>query len=155
MKVENLMTKIVASCREDMPLSAAAKLMWDCDCGSVPVVSSDGRVIGMITDRDICMAAWMQNRPLSAIPVWEAMSREVYACTPDESVASAERLMCSRQVRRLPVVDEERRLVGMLSLADLVRHAQRRDRKAPQIVPAEIFATLAEICMPREAAPAS
>jgi CBS domain-containing protein len=154
MTVDSLMTRTVAACREDQPVSVAAKLMWDCDCGSVPVVDGEGRVIGMITDRDICMAAWMQNRPPSNIPVWEAMSREVYTCAPSETVAAAERLMCSRQVRRLPVVDEEHRLVGILSLADLVRQVQRAGGPAAQVVPAEVAATLAEICQPREAMPA-
>jgi CBS domain-containing protein len=154
MTVETVMTRTVAACRADQPVSVAANLMWDCDCGSVPVVDGEGRVIGMITDRDICMAAWMQNRPPSNIPVWEAMSREVYTCAPSESVAAAERLMCSRQVRRLPVVDEEHRLVGILSLADLVRQVQRGGGRASQVVPAEVAATLAEICQPREAMPA-
>ena len=154
MTVETIMTRTVAACREDQPVSVAAKLMWDCDCGAVPVVDGEGRVIGMITDRDICMAAWMQNRPPSNIPVWEAMSREVYTCAPSESVAAAERLMCSRQVRRLPVVDEEHRLIGILSLADLVRQVQRGGGRASQVVPAEVAATLAEICQPREAMPA-
>jgi CBS domain-containing protein len=150
-KVEKLMTRNVACCRVDDSLAAAAKLMWDCDCGAVPVVGGDGRVVGMITDRDICMATWMQNRSPAAIPVADAMSREVYTCSPAQSVTTAERLMCSRQVRRLPVVDADGRPVGILSLADLVREAERPLGRTHKIVPKEIAATLAEICQPREA----
>jgi CBS domain-containing protein len=150
-KVEKLMTRNVACCRVDESLAAAAKLMWDCDCGAVPVVGTDGRVVGMITDRDICMATWMQSRSPSAIPVAEAMSREVYTCTPSQTVTAAERLMCSRQIRRIPVVDAERRPVGILSLADLVREAERPIGKTHQVVPKEVAAVLAEICQPREA----
>jgi CBS domain-containing protein len=150
-KVEKLMTRNVASCRADESLAAAARLMWDCDCGALPVVSAEGHVIGMITDRDICMATWMESRPPSAIPVAQAMSREVYTCTPGQSITAAERLMRSRQVRRLPVVDGERRLVGILSLADLVRESERPVGRAHKVVPKEIATTLGEICQPREA----
>jgi CBS domain-containing protein len=134
-KVEKLMTRNVACCRVDESLAAAAKLMWDCDCGAVPVVGTDGRVVGSP----------------SAIPVAEAMSREVYTCTPSQTVTAAERLMCSRQIRRIPVVDAERRPVGILSLADLVREAERPIGKTHQVVPKEVAAVLAEICQPREA----
>jgi CBS domain-containing protein len=150
MKVQELMTKKVAACRADDACNAAVKLMWDCDCGAVPVVGNDEKLAGMITDRDVCIAAWAQDRSPSAIPVSSVMSRDLCVCSPSDSVESAERLMRSRKVRRVPVIDAERRLVGILSLADVVRAADngRGGRKA--VAPDEVAATLADICQPRQ-----
>jgi CBS domain-containing protein len=155
MKVDMLMTREVASCQGDDPCSAAARLMWECDCGAVPVLDSERRMAGIITDRDICMATWMQDRPPSAIPISAVMARDLSVCSPNDTVETAERLMRTRQIRRLPVVDEDRRLIGILSLADIVRAADgagarsekldRMDRVQPQ----EVTATLADICQPR------
>src|SRR5687768_2334487 len=118
MKVTDLMTRKVACVRADEPLSSAAKLMWDCDCGAVPVIDGSDRVVGMITDRDICMATWSRDQAPSGISVHQAMSEELHQCSPDASVATAEGLMRSKQIRRIPVVDENQRLAGILSLAD-------------------------------------
>jgi CBS domain-containing protein len=143
MKVKEVMTSNVSCVRSSEPLSAAAKLMWDCDCGAVPVIDEASRVIGMITDRDICMSCWSQDRGPSAIQVSESMSKEIYSCTPEDSLDSAENLMRSRQVRRLPVVDREGRLAGIISLADLAKRTRGRD---------EVTSTLASICKPRAVA---
>lgn len=155
MTVERLMTANVFCCRTDEPASAAARVMWDHDCGVVVVVARDGRAAGMITDRDICMATWMQDRPPSLILAADVMSRELYACAPGDPIAVAKRLMRSRQVRRIPVLDGEGRPVGILSLADLVREAERPQRRAHRVVPEEIATTLAEICQPRDGAAAA
>jgi CBS domain-containing protein len=155
MKVEQLMTKEVARCGPEDPCSTAARLMWDCDCGAVPVLADDGRLVGMITDRDICMAAWMQDRSPSAIRVSAVMARDVAFCSPSDPVETAERSMRSRQIRRLPVVGPDGRLLGILSLADIVRAAEgsrsRTDRpdRTDRVQPQEIAATLADICQPR------
>jgi len=98
-------------------------LMWEHDCGCVPVVDSGGHVIGMLTDRDVCMGAYTQGRPLAAIPVITAMSPDVFSCRPEDTVASAERLMWAKQVRRLPVTDDAGRLMGLITLNDIARHA--------------------------------
>jgi CBS domain-containing protein len=150
MKVLDLMTKDVACVRDTDPLSTAAQLMWDCDCGAVPVIDSSEQVVGMITDRDICMATWSRNCPPSDIPVSAAMSRELFHCSPDSSVSAAENLMRSRQVRRIPVLDPNRRLAGILSLADIARRADSVGlRAAPsELQPMEIATTLANICQP-------
>jgi CBS domain-containing protein len=99
--------------------------MWEADIGCVPVVDGDGGVIGMLTDRDICMAAYTQGRPLADIPVASAMSKQVYSCRPSDAVAVALKVMETTQVHRLPVVDQHDQLVGLLSLADIAREAQR------------------------------
>jgi CBS domain-containing protein len=137
--------------RADEPLSTAVRLMWDCDCGAIPVTDPQSeRVVGMITDRDVCMAAWSRDCAPSIIAVGEVMSRNLFYSTPSESVSAAENLMRLQQVRRLPVLDGDGKLVGILSLADLV--VQPRGSSASSFngdVPAsEVAATLASICQP-------
>jgi CBS domain-containing protein len=150
MRVAEVMTKKVACCSPDDPASVPARLMWDCDCGTIPVVdSATQRTVGMITDRDICMATLMQNRPPSAIPVAEVMSRKLHSCPPDARLADAERLMRTHQIRRLPVLDGDGRLLGILSLADIVREAERGgSQPGRQVAPEEVAITLGEICEP-------
>jgi CBS domain-containing protein len=148
MKVRDLMTSGVASIDSDDSLSSAARMMWECDCGVIPVTRA-GRVLGVITDRDICMASWIRNQPISELRVSDSMSRELFSCSPDDNVSVAERLMQSRQIRRLPVIDKEGHLVGILSLADIVRGTERAGRGVSDVSSNEVASTLATICQPR------
>jgi CBS domain-containing protein len=125
MKVESLMSRDVAVCTIDDNLDVAARLMWERDCGAVPVLDGDDRVVGIITDRDVCMAAYIQGLPLREIPVTTAMAETVHMLRTDDLVVDAERLMAEKQVRRMPVVDSDQHVVGMLALADLIREATR------------------------------
>jgi CBS domain-containing protein len=122
LSVGEIMTDAVTSCSPDEPLNAAARQMWEHDCGAVPVVES-GKVVGIITDRDICMAAYTQGRPLSAIVIKDVMAHHVHACRPEDTLARAASLMADARVRRLPVIDAEQRLVGIVSVADIARTA--------------------------------
>jgi CBS domain-containing protein len=141
------MTKQVASVRATDSAAVAARLMWDCDCGAVPVVDENGCAVAMLTDRDICMGALMRDRAPSAIPVSEVMSRDLQCCEPDDNLSTAEQTMRAYQIRRVPIVDRERRLLGMLSLADIVRATDhQRGRGARPIGPEEVAGTLADIC---------
>jgi CBS domain-containing protein len=155
MRVEEIMTKSVRTCRPEDTLSQAAQIMWEADCGAVPVVSSEGegRVVGMITDRDVCMATYTRGRTLAELRVRDAMAGDLRCCKPSDTLAEAEESMRSAQVRRLPVVDESGHLVGLLSLADLAREAAReRGSKRPAIRSQEVGDTLASICQSRHAA---
>ena len=156
MLVKNLMTKNPRSCSPSEALNAAAHVMWEADCGSIPIVDEERHVVGFLTDRDICMAAYTQGRLLSEIPIHAAMSNAVLSCRADDTVDAAETQMRDARVRRLPVVNEERQLVGILSLNDLAREAAHpghgHTTDAPQ--PADLAQTLAEICTPRWAASA-
>lgn len=125
MNVEMLMTKNVRVCRPEDTLEEAARAMWDYDCGCVPVLDADERVVGVITDRDVCMSAWSQGRTLREIPVAAAMSWKVLTCKPTDQVELAEDIMRTNQVRRLPVVDDDGKLAGLISLADVAREATR------------------------------
>jgi CBS domain-containing protein len=120
MKVKDIMTRDIGTCRPHDSLAAAAKLMWDRDIGAVPVVDPEGKVIGLITDRDICMAAHFTGEPIALVAVSHAMSKTVVAADPEQSVEAAEQLMAAKQIRRLPVTQGEK-LVGMLSLSDIAR----------------------------------
>jgi CBS-domain-containing membrane protein len=123
MLVMQLMSYPVTVCYVGDNLSQAARLMADGDRGALPVLDDIGRVIGMVTDRDICLAAYRLGRPLAEISVRSTMSSRVYSCGPEDPLGLAEQLMRQHQVRRLPVVDPDGRPVGVLSLTDLARAA--------------------------------
>ncbi len=125
MKVQNIMTSDVEACGPESDLAAAAAIMWRKDCGSVPVVDAEGRIVGMITDRDICMAVSTRNRLATDLRVSEVMSGKVYACAPDDNIRDAMETMQSSQLRRLPVVDADGILRGILSINDVVLHSRR------------------------------
>ena len=152
MRVEQIMTRPVQSCRPEDTLAHAAQLMWDRDCGCLPVMESNGaeRVIGMITDRDICMCALFEGSPLGSLKVRQAMAKQVQACRPDDGLADAERVMRDARVRRLPVVDENDALVGMISLADIAQAAERASTlERPEITPLDVGMAFAEISCPQ------
>jgi len=120
MTVDDLMRRDVQTCRPETDLSTVAMQMQQGDCGVLPVVSSSGEVVGMITDRDICMAAAIKHCDVASIRVSEVISGNVYACSPDAEIHTAFSVMRQKHVRRLPVVTaEEGKLVGILSINDL------------------------------------
>jgi CBS domain-containing protein len=145
MKVEEMMSTRVETCRLGDSLERAAQLMWDTDCGVVPVIDDESRVVGMVTDRDVCMAAYTQGKPLGQIPVSSACSRKVYCCKLNDSLQTAENLMRVAQVRRLPVVDEDGQLWGLVSLGDLAQHVHRGGGSPDGLSYASIALTLAAI----------
>jgi CBS domain-containing protein len=150
MKIENLMTCEVQTCHPEEALTSAAQKMWECDIGSLPVVDNNDHVIGMITDRDICMAAYTQGRSLSEIPIAVAMSKELFGCSPNDSIKDAEEALRSHQVRRLPVLNERQKLVGIVSLSDIIREAEHEmNFKNREISTQEVTSTLATISQPR------
>jgi CBS domain-containing protein len=122
MRVREIMTNDVKTCRPETNLAEAVKLMWERDCGVLPVVKSDGRVSGMITDRDICVAVATRGQTADRIAVRDVAAGTACTCTPDDDAVLALQTMKAQRVRRLPVVDAEGRLKGILSLNDLVRH---------------------------------
>lgn len=121
MRVEERMTKDICCCRTEDSLATAARQLWDRDCGCLPVVDDRGHVLGMITDRDICMAAMTTGKALTELLVAYAMARNVAVTRPSDSLHEAEMIMRARSVRRLPVLDEQNRVIGILSCNDLFR----------------------------------
>ena len=153
MKVEQLMTCDVKVCTDADMLNRAAQLMWETDCGCIPVIhaNGDGHVVGVVTDRDITMAAYTQGKQLWAIPVTSAMSHEVIACHANDGISQAEALMSDNRVRRLPVLDQHERLAGIISLNDIAREAQRETSagRRAEVTEQAVTETLASICQPR------
>lgn len=151
MKVKDLMTTDVKCCAEYSTLNTAAQMMWENDIGCVPVIDKDGRAIGMLTDRDVCMSAYIQGVPLTGALVTSAMSKEVFSCAPEADLTAAEKLMREKQIHRLLVIDAERHPVGLVSLNDIALEGAREAemKKARQVSDAEISGLLASVCAPR------
>ncbi|MGH9460142.1 MAG: CBS domain-containing protein [Vicinamibacteria bacterium] len=152
MKVERLMKTDVNACRPDDTGNCAARIMWERDCGFVPVVDERERVLAVVTDRDLCIAAYTQGKPLQEITLRSVMSQEIFSCQPDDDLAEAQTVMRERQVRRLPVTDAEGRLKGILSLSDITREAAKEAQSHPKKVEvsySEVAETLAGINIPR------
>ena len=126
MTVKELMSRNVKSCSEDADLATVAKIMWDGDCGMVPIVNDEGRIKGVITDRDICIAAATRSMSPASLHAREVMSQNVSACVATDDVREALAMLKDRRIRRLPVVDDQDRLVGVVSLNDLVMRAECR-----------------------------
>jgi CBS domain-containing protein len=140
MKARDLMTAHVAICAAQDTLARAAQVMWEADCGCLPVTDTSGGVVGMITDRDICMAAYTRGKLLDAVTVESVMCRDVAGCHPDDSISTIENTMRERQIRRVPVI-ERGRLVGIVTLGDLVRATQSGTVRATLSVPGVLKAT--------------
>lgn len=126
MKVKDLMTTDVKRCSPETNLAAAAKIMWEGDCGAVPVTDERGFVVGVITDRDICIAAATRPSREGEIPVKDVISKAAYTCAPGDDVRAALDTMKARKVRRLPVVDQGGRLVGIVSIHDIAEQSRNR-----------------------------
>jgi CBS domain-containing protein len=147
MKIAELMNQPIAMCHVNDPLTEAANLMWARDCGALAVVDDEGRLVGMITDRDICMAAAIQGRPINELLVNVAMSKHVYFVAADETLDDVEALMSEHQVRRIPVVDLQQRPIGMVSITDLALASARSDSRI-QRAESKLARTMAAICRP-------
>lgn len=143
MKVEEVMVRDVKFCTSDDSLNHAAQIMWETDCGCVPVTDNDGRAIGMLTDRDICMAAFTQGATLNALRVSDSMSRELFGCRPDDDLLAAQQVMREHRVRRLPVMGEAGKVIAIISLTDVARAVARTHSAAGK---AKVADTLVTIC---------
>jgi CBS domain-containing protein len=155
MKVKDVMTQNVRACFASDDLATAVRLMWDHDCGCVPVLNEHAQVAGMITDRDICMAVFFQGAPLSEIKVSSVMSRRLFVCNSDDDLSAAEGIMSEKKVRRLPVLDKQARLVGLLSLSDIARRADHEYVHAVvtrAVTDSQVARLAAAVSKPRRAA---
>lgn len=120
MEVREIMSRKPICCKVNDRLADVAWRMYDGDCGALPVLVEKGEVVGMITDRDVAIATMTRNKPPSEIFVAEVMSGKVHACGPGDKLESALETMAAERVRRLPVLDAERRVVGVLSMNDVI-----------------------------------
>ena len=148
MRVQDLMSHPAITCNVNDDLNVPAKLMWEHDCGVIPVVREDGKLAGVITDRDICVAAYTQGRPLDQILVNAVMAKHVFSAHPDDKISEAVRLMTENQIRRVPVVDVLGKPVGLLSINDLAIESVQPDTRMKNAF-ANIAHTVAAVCQPR------
>ncbi|HSC27162.1 MAG TPA: CBS domain-containing protein [Vicinamibacterales bacterium] len=144
MQVQQLMTPAPLSCSPDTDLSTAVELMWKGDFGVLPVTDDGGRVLGILTDRDICIALGTRDQAASRLKASDVMSGAVQTCRPDEEAQSALLAMRDMRVRRLPVVDAEGRLCGLFSINDAVLDADGG------LAAADVVETLRAICEHRK-----
>ena len=144
MQVQQLMTPSPRACAPNANLCEAVQMMWEGDFGALPVVSEEGRVLGILTDRDISIALGTRNRAPSRLRVSEVMAREVWTCRNIDESGIALKAMRDHRVRRLPVVDAEGRLCGIFSLNDAILAGNS------VVSSTEIADTLRVLCAPRK-----
>lgn len=119
MKVRDVMTKGVECVRPDDSIKDAARKMKDMDVGPMPVCGDDGKLAGMVTDRDIAVRAVAEGKDPMTCRVKDVMTPDVFWCFDDQDVSEASKMMKDKQVRRLVVLSREKRMVGIVSLGDL------------------------------------
>lgn len=123
-KVNDIMTSPAKYCSKDETLQYVSHLMAENNIGSLPVLDSDEKVVGMITDRDICLAIGKNNKKkTSELTVGEAMSTKVHTCTPEDDISSVLKIMRTKQIGRLPVVDKKHHLKGIITLMNVMKNA--------------------------------
>jgi CBS domain-containing protein len=143
MKVFEIMTLDVGFCGLEDSLAKAAEIMWQKDCGIVPIVDAENRVVGMITDRDIAIAAATRNLKPSEIKSKEMIFREIAACEMNNNVKKVLKKMRRNRVKRLPVTSEKGELLGIISISDILLKASRK-----KSLRKKIFLTLKAIFAP-------
>jgi CBS domain-containing protein len=124
MRIEDLMTHAVHTCFAEDTLEQVAHEMWDCNTGCLVVIDTYRRPIGVLTDRDVAMAAYTHGVPLRNLRAQSAMSVDVVTCYPGTTAREVEVQMQQAQIRRVPVIDTEGMLVGIVTLGDLARSAE-------------------------------
>jgi CBS-domain-containing membrane protein len=130
-------------CAPEDDLAAAAAILWECDCGAVPVLDGDGKLLGVITDRDICMAVATRKRLASEIPVREVMSGNLSSCQVGASVKEALHLMREAEIGRLPILDENGHFKGIVTLSDILTAVRdMRPQAAKEALLQELMMTL-------------
>lgn len=148
MKAEELMTRAVLTCSADDSLEQAARIMWESDVGCVVVTNAERKPVGMITDRDIAMAAYTRGVLLREARVASAMADQVRVCFAGTSRTDLEHLMQSAQIRRVPVVDSEGELLGIVALGDIARSSQSSPLRMTEVP--GVAKTLAQISERRQ-----
>jgi len=143
MKVFEVMTIDVGFCHADDNLTKAAQIMWEKDCGIVPVVTAEKRVVGVVTDRDIAIAAATRNRRTSSIKAGEMNFRAVKTCALEDDIKDVLRRMRKYKIKRLCVTNQDKELLGVISLTDILLKAGEK-----KSVRKLIFSTLSAIAKP-------
>lgn len=129
MKVKKIMTADAGFCFAEESLSKAVEIMWQRDCGSVPVVDIEMKIVGMITDRDIAVAVNTQNKKASQIKIGDVIGKEIFTCLETDDAEDALKKMRRAKVKRLPVTGENGALAGIISISDFILKAPKLKKK--------------------------
>lgn len=153
MNASEVMKRPVHTCSIDDTLDRVARVMWENDCGCVPLVDGDGRAVAMITDRDVAMAAYTQGKALGEIAARSAASRSLATVRETTPLDAVETCMRDWKIRRVPVVDENDRVVGLVTLNDIAMHGTPGGRRIGALSAEAITKTLQGICEHRDIEP--
>lgn len=149
MLVKDVMARSVSCCNTSMPLDRVAMMMWNADCGSIPISDEDGRPVGIVTDRDLMMASALNHKALWEMTAEDLMrGTPIHTCTANDDIQTAINRMLRERVRRLPVVNAEGVLEGMLSIDDIVTFAERgrRGEGTPPLSYDDAMSALKAVC---------
>ena len=152
MYVADLMTTDVWTLGPDATIADAAAMMWEHGIGCIPIVDDDCYLVGVVTDRDLCLTAYGRELPMAKLPIADAMTGLVYTVGPEAPVADVDALMRKYRIRRVPVTDRLGRLVGIVSLTDIARAALRRAKTSTSQPSVDVARILVSLCEPRESA---
>lgn len=144
MKVKKVMTKSVSVCGEDDNLAKAVQFMWQRDCGIVPVVNKKSKVVGTITDRDVAVSVFLQNKAASLIRIGDVINGKVLTCSSKDKIEKVLKTMRKHQIKRLPVIGKKDKLEGIISITDILL-ASNKDKKLQK----KVLKTLEAIAKPR------
>jgi CBS domain-containing protein len=144
MRVKDIMITDIETCTPHSDLESVAITMWNKDCGSVPVMN-EGKPVGMITDRDISIAAATQHRLLSDIKVSDVKDGQVITCKPEQDIKEALKLMTQSRIRRLPVIDTRGQLAGVLSMGDIVANVSEDGALSEDLSCKDVVSTLKKV----------
>jgi len=149
MKVKDVMMRTPATCGAESNAGEAAEIMWSRNCGLLPITNAENKVIGVVTDRDLCIAMGTRNIPAGEIVVASIATGKVFRCFAEDEIHSALATMAREKVRRLLVLDNEGRLDGILSVDDIVRHAsENMNGKIADLSYADVVSTLQHVFEP-------
>ena len=143
--VEDIMTRTPWCCAPETNLATVAELMWVHDCGALPIVAC-GRVLGMITDRDVAIALGTRNVPAQEVTAVEVATAPVVYCRAADDIHAALHLMGEAKVRRLPVIDDQDELVGMIGVNDLILAARPLDGRTAELDDEQVIEVMRQIC---------
>lgn len=149
MKVGDVMTKTPAYCGPETNLAAAVEILWNKNCGVLPIVDSSEKLVGLVTDRDVCVALGTRNRLPSEISVKDVTSGKIASCKPDDDLRKALATMAEAKVRRLPVIDAAGKLQGILSMDNVVLRTETGGIRDAELSAEDVVNALKSVCAPQ------
>jgi CBS domain-containing protein len=140
----DVMTRSVVTAHPNDTVESAARLMGECNCGALPVVDDDGRLVGMVTDRDLAIRAAGRGKDSRRTRVDECMTTESFACHVNDSIKDCMQQMSRHQIRRLPIINDRYQVIGIVSQADLARHAGAYQGRGERRAMADVLCAISE-----------